>query len=275
MALLKHFRRFHYSKRALALPLTFLMLLVSTLGIISFTYYYSVQRVEAQSQVLQVSTAKENMISLDDTLIRTLGQPGSSGTFDLADSGGMIRIQPDSNVLTLSVSGGSEIEQEIFNASVGRIIYELPSSSTPAGLYLKGDSRSITNQSGASMTQLCMQNGEEHPEIQLRYRPSVTSTVAGLEDGKAQNIIRIYLVNLNSSSLIALMGKLPLQITCKSTQLCSETYQVSSAVSHLVVYATLDGASGSVSVPITTKDLGAVIHVEMVISNVSIGRWIR
>jgi hypothetical protein len=273
---LKTIRRLLHSRKAVALPVTFLILLVSTLCIISFTYYFSVQRVNAQSQILKVSTAKESLTSLDDTVLRTLWQPGSSSTFELADNGGLIRIEPTSNVLSLSVSGGSEVSGTIFEAAIGRIIYELaPASSSDTGLYLRGDARSIVDQSGALISQLRLQNGDEHHEIQLRYRPSVTSTAAGIEDEKAQNTIRIYLVNLNSSSSIALMGELPLQITCKSTQLSLETYEVSSAVDHLIVSATLDGVSGSVPVPITTTSSGAIINVETVISNISIERWIR
>ena len=106
-----------------------------------------------------------------------------------------------------------DIQETIFNTSVGKVTYELPySGSSETGFYLKGDSRTITNQSGSSTSQLCIVNGAEHPEIQLRYRPTVTYVTAGLENGKAVNNIRIYIVNLNSSSVIAQQGDLPLQI---------------------------------------------------------------
>ncbi len=268
-------RRFIHSKVAIALPVTFLILFVSTLGIISFTYYFAVERVNSQGQTLKVSTAKENMLSLDDAIVSTLWQPGSSNTYDLTDSGGSTNIQPINNVLTISINDNSGINETIFNASVGEIIYELPySSSSQIGLYLKGDDRAITNQSGSSITQLCIENGAEHPEIQLRYRPSVTYAATGLENGKAVNNIRVYVVDMNSSASIASQGELPLQISCTSTQLNTQTYDVSTP-ENLAITAVLNGASGSVSIPISSTPEGAIIHVETVVSNVSIQRWIR
>jgi hypothetical protein len=270
------FRGFVRSKVALALPVTFLILLVSTLGIITVTYYFSVERLNTQSETLKVSTAKQNFLSLDDVIISTLWQPGSSATFDLTDSGGLTNIQPTSNVLTISINDNSSIEETIFNSSLGKVTYELPySGSSETGLYLKGDSRTITNQSGSSLSQLCIANGAQHPEIQLRYRPTVSYATGGLENGKAVTDIRIYIVNLNSSDPIALQGELPLKISCTSTQLTTKTYQVSYQPENLAITSTLDGANGSVSVPISSTPEGSIINIETVISNISIERWIR
>lgn len=269
-------RRFVRSKLALALPVTFLILFVSTLGIIMVTYYFSVEKINSQSQTLKVSTAKQNLLSLDDEILSTLWQPGSSSTFDLTDSGGLTNIQPTSNVLTININDNSSIQETTFNASIGKITYQLPYSSTSeTGLYLKGDSRTITNQSGASTTQLCIENGAEHPEIQLHYRPTVTYASAGLENGKPVTNIRIYIVNLNSSDNIALQGELPLHISCASTQLTTKNYDVPYALGNLTITSVLDGVSGSVSIPISSTTEGAVIHIETVVSNVSIQRWIR
>jgi hypothetical protein len=273
---LRHFKKFARSKYAMALPVTFLILFVSTLSIVSFTYYFSVEKVNSQGQTLKVSTAKESLISLNSEIISTLGQPGSSSTFDLSDSGGLLKIQPTSNVLTLSISSNSEVQETIFNTSIGEITYQLPYSSTSqTGLYLEGDSLTVTNQSGSSTSQLCIANGAEHPEIQLHYRPTVTYAAAGLEDGRAVNIIRIYIVNLNSSMEISQQGRLPLQISCKNTQLDSKNYEVSNDVANLALTSVLDGVRGSVSVPISSTTQGAIIHLETVVSNISIQRWIR
>jgi hypothetical protein len=270
------FRGFVRSKVALALPVTFLILLVSTLGIITVTYYFSVERLNTQSETLKVSTAKQNFLSLDDVILSTLWQPGSSATFDLTDSGGLTNIQPTSNVLTISINDNSSIEETIFTSSLGKVTYELPySGSSETGLYLKGDSRTITNQSGSSLSQLCIANGVQHPEIQLRYRPTVSYATGGLENGKAVTEIRIYIVNLNSSDPIALQGELPLKISCTSTQLTTKTYEVSYQPENLAITSTLDGVNGSVSVPISSTPEGAIINIETVISNISIERWIR
>ena len=249
---------------------------MSTLGIILVTYYFSVERLNSQSQTLKVSTAKQNIQSLDDVILSTLWHPGSAGTLDLTDSGGLTNIQPTNNTLTISINDNSGIEETIFNASVGKVTYELPySGSSETGLYLKGDSRTITNQSGSSLSQLCIANGAQHPEIQLRYRPTVSYATAGLENGKAVNNIRIYIVNLNSSDPIALQGELPLKISCTSAQLTTKTYEVSYQPENLAITSALDGANGSVTIPISSTAEGSIIYIETAISNVTIERWIR
>jgi hypothetical protein len=270
----KRFRKLWRSKVAIALPVTFLLLFVSTLGIVAFTYYFSVERINAQGQTLKVSTAKQNFVGFDDAIVSTMWQPGASSTYIISDSGGKTLIEPATTLLTVSVSGGSEIHETLFDSFVGKVVYELPySGSSQTGIYLKGDSRSVTNQSGASISQLCIARGAEHPEIQLRYRPSVATAVSGIEDGKAANNIRIYIVNLNMSDSISLMGKLPLQATCLSTQLTTKTYNVSDVTS-LTVTASLDGSVGNVIVPLSSTEDGAVVHVELVVCNVRVERWL-
>jgi hypothetical protein len=273
---LRYFRKIVRSKYAMALPVTFLILFVSTLSIVSFTYYFSVEKVNSQGQTLKVSTARESFISFNNEIISTLGQPGCSVTFDLIDSGGLLKIQPTNNVLALSINDSSDIQETILNTSIGKITYQLPYTSTSqTGLYLEGDSRTITNQSGSSTSQLCIANGIENQEIQLQYRPTVTYSVAGFENGKAINNVRIYIVNLNSSEDISLQGEVPLHISCTNTLLESKNYEVSNEVGNLALTSVLNGVRGSVCIPISSTTKGAIIHLETVVSNVSIQRWIR
>ncbi len=271
-----HLVRLMRSKKALALPVTFLILLVSTLGIVAVTYYFSVERINTQAMTLKVSTAKQNIIDLNQAVTSTLYQPGSSATYEVSDSGGRLHLQPTNNTLTLSLNAANEIDAVIYNASVGRVIYELPyTGAADTGLYLKGDQRTIANQSGSTMAQIAIANGEQHVELQLRYRPSITYIMAGEDNGYAVNNIRIYIVNLNSSDTFALFGVLPLQARCLNTQLSTQTYQVTQAVTALNVTSTLDGQTGNVIVPITTTSSGAVINIETVVCNIAIERWIR
>lgn len=125
------------------------------------------------------------------------------------------------------------------------------------------------------MSQLVIANGEQHVEIQLRYRPSVTYITAGTQDGKAVNNIRIYVVNLNQSSALALFGKLPLQAVCKTTELKTQTFNVTSAVTALTLTASLDGQNGTAQIPITTTGTGAILNIETVTCNIALERWIR
>jgi hypothetical protein len=228
-----------------------------------------------QSQSLKVSTAQQSFVSLNDVVLSTLWQPGSSGTYDLKDSGGLLNIQPASNILTIGVSDNQGIDETIFNSTVGKVTYELPySGSSDTGVYLSGDSRTITNQSGSSPSQLCIANGAEHPELELRYRPEVSYAAGGFQDGKAINNIRLYIVNLNSSDPVSLPGELPLIISCTNTQLNTKTYTVN-APENFVISSQLDGVNGNVSIPISGTSDGAIINLEIVSSNVSIARWIH
>ncbi len=267
--------KFRRSKRALAIPMTFLILFVTTLGLISVTYYFSVEKVNAQSQSLKVATAKQDVSALDQKVMAVVAQVGAARTLEFADSGGRLKVQPSSNPLAISISDGLQVEAEIYNQTVGQVAYELPYVDTPdTGFYLKGDSRTITNQSGAVMSQLCVTNGLEHVELLLRYRPHVTVVSGGLEAGRTVNTLRVYVVNLNASDSVALYGKVPLRISCTSTHVTSLSYTLSYEAQTLTVASAFTDAVGSVVVPLSSTPTGAVINVEVVECNVSIARCI-
>ena len=265
------FFMFLKSKRALAVPITYLILFVSTMLLISVTYVFAVQQVNDQKQSFGVVTAQQDMTSLDNDVLSVVSQPGSSATLDFRDSGGQLNVQPSSNNLVISVADNNGLEATIFSGATGQVTYNLPSSTSPdLGFYLEGDSSTITNQSDSSLSQLYIASGLQGPQIQLGYRPAVTYAAAGAENGKAVTDIRIYIVNLNSSDPFALQGELPLKISCASTQLASDTYQASYPLGNLAITSQLNGVVGSVSVPITSTSAGAIINVEIVASNISI-----
>lgn len=176
---------------------------------------------------------------------------------------------------TGNMTNDTIITNTVFNGAIGQITYELPYSDSPdTGLYLKGDSRTVTNQSGSLTTQLGIRNGAENVEILLRYRPTVSCAVAGVENGRSVNTVRIYIVNLNASESITLYGKVPLRISCESTQITSTTYTLSYSPEKLFVTSILDGTSGSVTLPISSTVEGVVIKVEVVQCNVKIARCV-
>ena len=276
---LKHLKRkaarFCRSKKALSIPITFLMLFASLLSVISITYYFAVSKVNANSQILKISTAKQNMDTLENGLQFVIWQPGSSKTLEFEDSGGTLKTEPSENLLTINITDDTFYEV-IFNSSIGGIIYELPySESADTGLYLKGTSQVVENKSGAVMTQLYIESGEEHPEIVLRYRPIVSAATGGTENGKPVNNVRIYVINLNSSQNIELMGKIPIKTSCLSTETSVNSYNLSYSPASLTVQVTLSGSQAQVSVPISSNENGAIINVELVVSNTEIERWER
>jgi hypothetical protein len=267
------FARLSRSRKALAVPMTFLILFVSTLGLISVTYYFAVEKVNTRSQTLKISTAKQDLLSLDQNLVSVVSQPGSARTFEVADSDGKLNVQPFNNSLTITVNDGREINEVVFNETIGQIYYELPFSESPeTGLFLKGDSRTVVNQSGSVITQLCIVNGAAHPEIMLHYRPAASCAAAGVEDNRTINNLRLYVVNLNASEPIAQYGRVPLKISCESTQMITRTYELSYSPETLLLTSVLDGASGQVSIPISSTDSGAIINLEIVQCNIKVER---
>lgn len=266
----KQFRLFK-SKSALALPVTYLILFVSTMLLISVTYVFAVDQVNSQKQSFQVLTAQQDMTSLDNDVLSVMSQPGASATLDFRDSGGQLSVEPLSNYLTLTLSDNEGLSKTIFSESTGQVVYDLPSAvGANVGFYIEGDSNTITNETGSSISQLYTSTGSQGPQLLLGYRPEVTYASAGTENGQAATDIRIYIVNLNSSEAFALNGELPLQISCVNTQLTTLTYQVSYPLENLLITSELNGFNGSVSLPISSNSEGATVNVQIVSSNVLI-----
>ena len=264
------------SRRALTIPATFMILFVSMLGVVSITYYFAVEKVNTRSTALKISTAKQDMIAFEETLRSTLWQPGSARTFEFADSGGELNVEPSANVLVINVTDNNQVADTIFNESIGQVFYALPYSETPdIGLFLKGDSRTVVDQSGSVMAQLYVRRGAAHPEVLLRYRPTVSYVSAGVENDKAVTNLRVYVVNLNGSDAIAMFGKVPLKTSCVTTKVTTVTYDLSYAPESLLVNSVLDGTAGRVSIPVSSTASGAIINVETVLCDVTIERWVR
>jgi hypothetical protein len=243
---------------------------------VAVTYYFAVERISAKSQDLKVSTARGNMMTLDEDLSSVLWQSSSSQTFDFSDSGGQLNIEPTANPLSINITDNNSISATVFNDSVGWVVYELPYSETAdTGLFLSGDNRAIVNQSGFGMTQLYIRKGAEHTEILLRYRPVISCIATGTQGNKTVNDVRIYVVDLNSSQLIELMGEVPLKITCESTESSVTSYDVSYQPRTLLVTVSFGDINGQVSVPISSTSYGAIINIELVLCKVQIKRWVR
>jgi len=273
---IRELARLYHSKKALAIPVTFLILFVSTLFMVAVTYYLAIERINAKSQDLKVSTARGNMMTLDEDISSVLWQSGSSQTFDFTDSGGQLNIEPTINPLSISITDNNSISATVFNSSAVWVVYELPYSETAdTGLFLRGDNRAILNQSGFSMTQLYIRKGAEHTEIALQYRPIVSCIASETQDNKTVNDVRIYVVDLNSSQQIELMGEVPLKITCESTETSVTSYNVSYQPGTLLVTANFNEVNGQVSVPISSTSYGAIVNVELVLCKVQIERWVR
>ena len=263
---------FKLSSRGLAIPVTFLILFVSLMTVISATYYFAVARINSKSKSLNVAAAEQNMILLESKVSSIIWNEKSSAAYIFDDCGGTIKVEPSTVKLSINISA-EDLNEEIYDYFIGKVVYELPSAETvDIGLYLKGDSRVIVNKSGSTMTKLFIASGAEKPEIILYYRPMVSIVEAGLQDGKPLNILRIYIINMNSSQNFQSQGEIPIKISCINTVSILRSYNFSSQIANLSVNVRLNGEEGQVSVPISSNQNGAIVQVELVVCQIRIAR---
>jgi len=102
-----------------------------------------------------------------------------------------------------------------------------------------------------------------------------SSTTSGEENNQTVNDLRIYVVNLNGSQSIGMMGEVPLRISCSNVEKTVKTYNVTYQSTALTVVATLDVTRGQITVPVSSDTRGAIINVELVVSHITIERWVR
>jgi hypothetical protein len=262
--------RFLASKKGMAIPVSFLILFVSLSLLISLTYSLAVSRINDGSQLLKVSAAKQGMLYLEDSITSVAWSPGSSQVYSFDDCGGIFRVEPEAKSLLINLTDNSFYDV-VFNGSVGKAVYELPPSESPAdNLFMEGDNRVVINQSMLTMTQLYTSQGAEGPEVTLCYRPLVSSTEVGLSGGKPVYSLRIYVIRLNSAQNMTFQGNFYLRIACLNV-----TYSTRGPYNFtgnsLLVKANFDGAAGEVSVPIPSN-AGALVNVEIVTCNIWLQR---
>jgi len=258
------------SKRGIAVPVTFLMLLVSLTLIVSVTYYFSVTKINISSQGVMVSAAKQRMLLLENTVQSITWSPWSYEIFDFDDFGGTFKADPTAKRLVMNLTDDSFYDV-FFNSSIGKVAYELPSSEDSVDcIFLKGDGRAVVDQSSSTMTQLYIIMGAKSPEITLSYRPLVGSTISDQGNQKPTNSLRIYVINLNSSQTMTVQGKFRLKTICINVTSAWRNYDFSDPVTSLTLQVSLDGIVGTVSLPISSNTEGALVNLETVTCNVRI-----
>jgi len=258
------------SKRGIAVPVTFLMLFVSLTLIVSATYYFAVTKINVDSQGLKVSAAKQRMLSLADTIQSIMWSSGSYEIYEFEDLGGKFKVDPTAKRLVMNLTDDSFYDV-FFNSSIGRVAYELPPSEDSNDyFFLRGDSRAVVNQSSSTMTQLYIAMGATSPEITLSYRPLAGSTVVEPGNEKPTNNLRIYVINLNSSQTMTMQGKFRLKTTCVNVTSTWKNYDFLNPITVMTLKVSLDGAVGTVSLPISSNVNGALVDLETVICNIRI-----
>jgi hypothetical protein len=256
----------------MAIPVTFLMLFVSLMLIITATYYIAMTSLSAQGQTLNFSAVKQSMIALENGIETVLWSPGSSQVYYVDDFGGNFEIMPTAKVLLLSLTYNN-FSNVIFNSSVGEVIYKLPYAEPGSnGLFLTGDARAIVNSSSATMWQLQLSTGETAQEIRLTYRPLASSMVTGFNGSKLVNTVRIYAINMNLSQSLSLPSGFYLKAVCKSVTSITRSYNLPYTISSIQVKTVSDGAKGTVSLPISSNISSVLINVELMVCNIQLQR---
>jgi len=269
----KQLGKFLQSQKALAIPVTYLILFVSLMAIISVTYSFAVVKISARGALLRASVAKQNMQVLDDAVRSVAWTSGASKAVYMDDCGGIFQTQPTAKNLVLNFTDEQSFHSILFNSSVGKAFCKLePSEVNYEGLYIRGDGRAIINQSSFTMTQLYAETGNDAKELTLCYRPSATTATVGTSNGKPLNLIRIYILNLNSSQNLTLREKFYLKATASSVATTTSQYEFNQSVSSLAIKAVFDGTLGTVWLPISSNAEGAVVNVEIVVCNIKIQR---
>jgi hypothetical protein len=261
------------SKRGTALPVSFLMLFVALTLAVSATYYVSVVKIQARGRLLNVAVAKQDMLSFEAAIGLTKWSPGTSNTYRFADSGGAFRSLPTAERLIVNVTDDAEFHTVAFNSSVGKVVYQLPATETAVYTnYLKGDERSIINQSVFTMAQLCLSPGATSPEMALTYRPLATVSETGFSGGKPVNTVRLYIVNLNVSAAFAAQGEFNVKATCANVTSNLLAYNLTNPTTSIRVTASLDEDKDTVVLPISSNAAGVLLKIEILICNIEIER---
>ena len=267
----KRLGSFLASKRALAIPVTYLILFVSLIAIISATYSFAVVKIGARGASLKTSVAKQNMQALDDAVRSSAWSSGASRVVYMDDCGGIFHTAPDSRMLAINVTDGQSFQNVVFNSSVGKVFYELEASAEDYdGLFLRGDYRAIVNQTAFTVTQLYFNGGTEAKELTLSYRPFVTIATIGTSNGKPLNLIRVYVISLNSSRSLMLTQAFYLKATTVNVETLTWQHEFNASIVSLALKAVLDGTSSAVWLPVTSNSTGAFVTLQIVVGNVNI-----
>jgi hypothetical protein len=269
----KGLRKIASSRKALAIPVTYLILFASLIAIISVTYGFAVTRISAKGAMLRVSVAKQNMQALDEAIRTVAWSDGSSKIVYMEDCGGAFQMRPKAKNLIINLTDGQAFSRVVFNGSVGEALYMFEGlAESQEGTYVRGDSRTIISQSAFTVTQLYFERDGNAQQLVLCYRPLATVLAAGTSNGKPLNIIRVYIISLASSQTLSLYGSFNLKVSALNTTSTVELFEFNSSVSSLALEALSEGAKTTVWLPMESTAEGAFVSLEIVVCNIQIRR---
>jgi len=255
------------TNKGLATPVSLSFLLFSFTILTVTTYYFVMSSVDTKANKVSFTAAKNAMLSLESSIKSIAWSPGSSAVQHFKDYYGTFETEPDARRLLLNLTFGSS-NYVVFNSSLGRLKYEMPPADVnQVGWFLRGDKRVIINQSFAGMAQMYIENGEDSQELRLSYRPLAVS-YEDSQDGSTVNIVRIYLINLNSSENLWFKGSFRVKARCVNVTVETRNYNFSGEVSFVIVRASVDGDEGTVYLPLSSSGNFTLVKVEVLVCNI-------
>lgn len=258
------------TRKGLAAPVSLLLIVFSLTLVSTVAYNYALRQIDNRKEDLKLVAAEEKMLDLEEAITSTAWTPTGSRTLAFSDYGGQLRVETAANPLQVNVTLGAS-NGTVYDSDTGRFVYELPSTILGReGSWLRGDRRAIVNQSTAYQAQMSVSTGTEYQELVSRYRPLVSSSVGGLSAGRRINNVRIYVVNLNASEALESGGEFHVKVTCVDVVTSLYTFNGTASDIVMSVTASLDGATRTISVPISVGASGSSVRVEVVVCNVKI-----
>lgn len=269
----RQLKGFLKSKRALAIPVTYLLLFVSLMAIISMTYSFAVVKINSRGALLRASVAKQNMQFLDDAVHSVAWSFSASEVVYMDNCGGIFKTENTAKNLALNFTDEQTFYSVLFNSPVGRMYYKLDDSEfNEDGSYIRGDDRAVINQTAFTMTQLYVMTADDAKQLALSYRPLATAAAIGTSSGKPLNLIRINVINVNSSANLSQQEKFYLKVTSVNVTTTKTRYEFNQSVSSLAIKSAFDGKETTVWLPISSISDGVVVDVEVDVCYITIQR---
>lgn len=269
----RQLKGFLKSKRALAIPVTYLLLFVSLMAIISMTYSFAVVKINSRGALLRASVAKQNMQFLDDAVHSVAWSFSASEVVYMDNCGGIFKTENTAKNLALNFTDEQTFYSVLFNSPVGRMYYKLDDSEfNEDGSYIRGDDRAVINQTAFTMTQLYVMTADDAKQLVLSYRPLATAAAIGTSGGKPLNLIRVNVINVNSSANLSQQEKFYLKVTSVNVTTTKTRYEFNQSVSSLAIKSAFDGKETTVWLPISSISDGVVVDVEVDVCYITIQR---
>jgi hypothetical protein len=261
------------STKAIALPVSFLMLFTSLAILMSATFLISVTKINARGQLINVSLIEQSMSVFENSMELALWSPGTSYVLHIEDFGGVFKTEPSASHLMINITDDYMFSVVPFNSSVGQVVYEIPPvESIVSTVYLQGDQQSIISKSSSSMAQLKLSPGPPYPMMTLGYRPLATARQTGFNPDKPTNTIRLYIVNLNSSVEFEADAECYVRITCVNVSSTLQTLNFTQAFPGACVRTDSGEGCKDVSLPMAFGRYGSILHIEMLVCNLKVER---